>query len=336
MRAAVFQGPGQLELQERPQPNLENSDQVLLRVRACGICGTDLHILAVPPKIVVPPGAILGHEYVASVVECGASVNGFQPGDQVVVEPTLSCQECEYCRQGFPNSCARPRIIGVHHDGGMAEYSVVPARALHKICSDVPTPLAALVEPLACVVHGANQVQPKPAESALVLGGGPIGLLFVQLLRAVGVGKIVVAERSETRAAAAETCGADHATLARGNELVTVVHDQFGLGADMVVDTTGALFDIALQAARRNGRILLFGLNAHARPTIPQSLITRNELAVFGSFGARNTFPQAVRLVESGKLALEPIVTHQLPLAQAAAAIEILERGEGIKVLLIP
>src|SRR5688572_1893265 len=127
MLAAVFEGPGHLAICERPIPALAHNDDVLVRVIACGICGTDLHILSVPPSIAVAPGFILGHEYTATVVEVGPAVQHTQPGDRVVIEPWLPCGRCDYCRLGAPNSCTQVTVLGIGRDGGMAEYSVVPA-----------------------------------------------------------------------------------------------------------------------------------------------------------------------------------------------------------------
>lgn len=336
MLAGVFESPGHLSLLERPEPELTRADDVLLQVRACGICGTDLHILSDPPGIRIAPGSILGHEYTATVLQVGFAVTAFQPGDQVVVEPTVSCGMCDYCRPGLNNLCQRPRILGVHRDGGLARYNVVPASALHKIRSDVPSDLAALAEPLACVLSGAEKLRVQPGESALVLGGGPIGLIFVQLLRVMGAGKIIVSEPMPYRARRAGECGADVVMNPKIQDIRSVVLNETRIGADVVVDAVGSLLDVAIHSARRGGRVLLFGLNHHAAPTIPQSLITRNELTVYGAFNARHSFPQAVRLIENGSMPLEKLITHRVPLSDARHGVELLRRGEALKVLILP
>lgn len=336
MLAGVFETAGHLSLLERPDPELTRSADVLLQVHACGICGTDLHILSDPPGIRIAPGSILGHEYTAIVLQVGSAVTAFQPGDQVVVEPTVNCGMCEYCRLGLNNLCLTPRIIGVHRDGGMARYNVAPASALHKIRSDVPSDLAALAEPLACVLSGAEKLRVQPGESALILGGGPIGLLFVELLGAMGAGKIIVSEPLPYRARMASECGADVVIDPKIQDIRSFVLNATKLGADVVVDAVGSLFDVAIQNARRGGRIVLFGLNHHAAPTIPQHLITRHELSVYGAFNARHSFPQAVRLIENGTMPLEKLITHRVPLSDAPDGIELLRRGEALKVLILP
>ncbi|MCL5951388.1 MAG: alcohol dehydrogenase catalytic domain-containing protein [Chloroflexi bacterium] len=326
MLAGVFQSPGVFAVQECPMPILQRDDDVLLQVRACGICGTDLHILSVPPGIPVEPGSILGHEYTATVVQVGAGVVDLQPGDTVVVDPSLTCGACAYCRMGLPNSCRHIETLGVTRNGGLAQYSVVPARTLHKIHADVPAHLAALAEPLACVVHGAEKVKFQPGESALILGAGPIGLMFTQFFRAAGAADILVSEVSSVRAQVALENGADR-VINPQTETVAV---------DLAVDAVGSLFDIALQSVRRGGRILLFGVNQHARAALAQYNITRGEISVYGSWIAKDSFPRAIHIIESGRLPLEKLVTRCLPLRDAPAAIEAMRRGEGIKIQVLP
>ena len=336
MLAGVFNAPGVFALQERALPTLQADDDVLLRVRACGICGTDMHILAVPSPIPVKPGAILGHEYTATVVQVGSCVTHLQPGDHVVVDPSLTCGMCEYCRRGLLNCCLNVVTLGVTRDGGLAEFNIAPAHTLHKIRADVPAHVAALAEPLACVVNGAEKIKLQPGETVLILGAGPIGLLFAQYFRAAGAAKIIVSEISNARAQMARDNGADLVINPQTQDLIEIVKGEAGIGADVVVDAVGALFDIAAQTVRRGGRILLFGFNPHAAPKISQSILTRGEITVHGSYIAKNSFPRAVQVIESGKLPLEKLITHRFPLSDATTAIETMRRGDGIKILVEP
>lgn len=336
MLAGVFESPGVFALRERATPALQNDDDVLLRVRACGICGTDVHILANPSPIPVQPGSILGHEYTASVVQVGARVSQSQPGDCVVVDPSITCGVCEYCRRGLLNCCLAIATLGVTRDGGLAEFNIAPARALHKIRAEVPAHLAALAEPLACVINGAEKIHVQPGEAALILGAGPIGLLFAQFFRAAGAAQIIVSEISDARAQIARDNGAHLVVNPQTQDLVALVKRETGIGADVVVDAVGALFDVAVQAVRRGGRILLFGFNSHAAPKISQSIITRGEIAIHGSYIAKHSFPRAVQLIESGTLPLAKLITHRFALNDAASAIETMRRGEGIKILVEP
>jgi 2-desacetyl-2-hydroxyethyl bacteriochlorophyllide A dehydrogenase len=336
MLTGVFQSFGVFGLEDRPMPALQHDDDVLLQVRACGICGTDIHILAVPSPIPVSPGRIMGHEYTATIIRVGAGVTHLQAGDCVVVDPSITCGVCEYCRRGLLNCCLNIATLGVTRDGGLAEFSVAPAGALHKIRADVPEHLAALAEPLACVIHGAEKVNVQPGETVLILGAGPIGLMFAQFFRAAGAAKILISEISEPRARLAQDCGADLVIDPQTQDVLEIVKGESRIGVDVVVDAVGALFDLAVQTVRRGGRILLFGFNPAASPRIPQSVITRGEISVYGSYIAKNSFPRAIQLIEAGKLPLEKLVTHRFPLNEAVSAIETMRRGEGIKILVTP
>lgn len=336
MLAGVFASPGEFALKERATPTLQHADDVLLQVRACGICGTDLHILANPSPIPVPPGAILGHEYTATVVQIGSRVTQIQPGDCVVVDPSITCGVCAYCRGGLLNCCLNIATLGVTRDGGLAEYTIAPAHALHKIRADVPAHLAALAEPLACVINGAEKIKIQPGESAIILGAGPIGLLFAQFFRAAGAGKIIVSEIAHARAQMARDLGVDIVVNPQAQDLVEIIRGETGIGADVVVDAVGVLCDVAAQAVRRGGRILLFGFNPHAAPKISQSIITRGEITIFGSYIAKHSFPRAVQIIERGILPLEKLITHRFALRDAATAIETMRRGAGIKIVVHP
>src|SRR5256886_1627420 len=219
----------------------QGPDDVLLAVRAAGICGTDVHILAVPPGHPATPGVIMGHEYAADVVATGDRVDHVAPGDRIVVDPSIWCGSCPYCQMGLTNLCDRMTGVGIFRHGGFAPLSVVPARAVYRISSDVASEIAALAEPLADVLNGIRKLGVIPGESALVLGAGPIGLLFTLLLRAAGVGTLLVAEVADYRAAQARECGADLIINPRQQDLAAVVRGETRLGADIGVVAVGAL-----------------------------------------------------------------------------------------------
>lgn len=336
MVAAVFEGEGRLALREVDVPRVHAPDDVLLSVLAAGICGTDVHILSVPPGHPASRGVILGHEYTAEVVETGGRVEHVRPGDRVVVDPSVWCGSCTYCQMGLTNLCERMVGIGIVRDGGFAAMSVVPARAVYTISPEVRPEIAALAEPLADVLNGIRKLQIIPGESALVLGAGPIGLLFVLLLRASGVGKLLVAEVADYRAAHAQACGADLTINPKDANLAEVVRRETVVGADIVVDAVGTLLEDALRCVRRGGRVLLFGMNEHARPAIKAYDITKFEIQILGTYIARGTFPLAVRLLESGQIDFARLVTHRLPLSDIHQGIELLRKGEAVKVAVLP
>ena len=314
MPAAVLAAGGRLEIAERPMPSLAGPEDVLLDVAACGICGTDLRILdgAHPAAA----GVILGHEFAGTVSEVGEGVTSLEPGERVVVAPNVSCGQCEWCRRGLRNQCERFTTHGVFVDGGLAPRVRVPASACHPVSPSLPGHVAALVEPLSTVVHGFRQARPFPGERALVIGGGPIGLMFVALLRLAGL-RVGVVEPSEERAELARRMGAEELD---------------GAGADIVVDAVGSQLGAALDRVAKGGRILLFGVDARARVEIAQERITRDELTILGSFVGQDVFPDAIRLLEGGQLDLEPLVTHRIGLEELPAAVEELRAGRAVKV----
>lgn len=335
MPAAVFEGEGRLAVRDVATPEVRAADDVLLAVRAAGICGTDVHILAVPPGHPAAPGVVLGHEYVADVVAVGDRVDHVKPHDRVVVDPSVWCGSCAYCQMGLTNLCDRMTGIGIVRDGGFAPFSVVPARAVYPIAPDVPSEVAALAEPLADVLNGVRKVGVVPGESVLVLGAGPIGLLFTLLFRGEGA-KVLVAEPAAYRAGQARANGADVTINPRTDDLATVVRGHTGLGADVVVDAVGTLLEDALRCVRKGGRVLLFGMHEHARPIVKQYDVTKYEIQILGTYIARGTFPLATRLLESGRIDFSRLVTHRLPLRDIAQGIELLRRGEAVKVAVIP
>ena len=198
MQGVVFQGAGRWALEEFPRPEIQANDDVLLRVDRVSICGTDIHILSDPPGHPATPGSILGHEYVATIADIGAGVTNLKSGDRVVIDPNITCGLCEYCRLGLTNVCENMTSLGIFRHGGLAEFNVAPAKALHKISTDVPVERACLAEPLACVFHAFEKSNLAPGESVAILGAGPIGLLFLMLFKAAGA-RVFVIEPTEWR-----------------------------------------------------------------------------------------------------------------------------------------
>lgn len=335
MKAAVFEGEGRLAIREVEVPQVRAPDDVLLAVRAAGICGTDVHILAVPPGHPATTGVVMGHEYAADVVAVGDGVQHVRPEDRVVVDPSVWCGTCAYCQMGMTNLCDRMTGIGIFRHGGFAPFSIVPARALYRIAPSVAPEIGALAEPLADVVNGLRKVRVMPGETALVLGAGPIGLLFTLLLRAAGA-RSLVAEVSPVRAAHAAACGADLVINPREADLPQVVRGATVLGADVVIDAVGTLLNEALQCVRKGGRVLLFGMHEHARPAVKQYDVTKHEIQILGTYIARGTFPLAIRLLEEGRIDFGRLVTHRLPLGEIHAGIDLLRRGQAVKVAILP
>lgn len=335
MEAAVFRGEGRLTIETVPLPRIRRDDDVLLKVLACGVCGTDLHILSVPPGHPATPNTILGHEYTGEVVEVGAAVTHLKPGDRVVVDANIKCGTCSHCRSGRSHMCENMTTLGIFEDGGFAPFNVAPARALHPIDPSVPPHQAAFAELLSCIVNGARKVRMGPGDVVAILGAGPAGLLFTQLAKAAGA-RVLVAEVSPYRQQFARESGAELVLNPAAQDVEQAVRDLSGGGADVVIDAVGSLLAQALRLVRRQGQVLLFGMDATATAQVPQVDITRNEIEVRGTYIADGTFPAAIRLIESGVLPLEKLITHRVSLTQLPAALDTLRRREAIKVIVEP
>ncbi|MBI3697926.1 MAG: alcohol dehydrogenase catalytic domain-containing protein [Acidobacteria bacterium] len=336
MKCAVFHGPGDLRVEQRPTPQIGRNSDVLLRVEAASLCGTDLHILANPPGHPATPGAILGHEYLGEIVDAGNAVEGLQVGDRVVVDPNITCGRCAYCRRGANNLCLNMTTLGIFLDGGFAEYNVAPVQALYPISKQTPLEQAIFAEPLSCVLNSFGQAGLKMGDNVVILGAGPIGLLFLMLFRSGGAGRLGVAEISANRSRLAAVAGADVVWNPRQGDLAAQVKEWSGLGADIVVDSVGSLFAEALKLVRRGGRVVLFGMNSQAAPAVRQYEITRHEISIVGTYIAGRTFPQTVRTLESGRLPLESIVTHRIGLDGIQGILPALQSGEAVEVIIRP
>ncbi len=336
MRAAVFEGEGRLVLKEVPVPKIERPDQMIGKIEVCSICGTDVHMTNVPAGYPATPGTILGHELVASVVEVGASVTQFQVGDRFVVNPNEYCGACYYCKNNLPNECEKIEAMGIDVDGGFAEYVRVAEKMAYKLPETLPTPIAAYAEPLACVLNGAAKIRVNPAESVCVVGAGPVGLLFIQLLKAAGAKPIIAVEPNAMRREYALKCGADVCVDPAAEDVREVVSKLTQIGVDYAIDVVGNQMPVTLDVIRKGGTCLLMGNNARANPNIVQSLITYKEARVLGTWLANASFGQAVKLLDSGLLHLDFMITHTLPLEEIHEAIDLLRRGEGVEVLVDP
>ena len=333
MRAAVFEGEGRLVIRDVDDP-VPAPDEVLIEVEACGVCGSDVQIINVPPGHPSTPPVIIGHEFVGWIRGVGAAVRDVAIGTRVVVDPDPKCGACASCKAGRPANCTNIVALGVYRDGALARYVTAPANSIYRISDDVPAEMAALVEPLACVVNGTNRAAIKPGESAVVFGAGAIGCLFIAVLRASGAAKIVAIEPSADRAKVARAVGADEvltpeAWAARRTELMPA-------GADVVVDAVGSVLPQAIAAAGMGARVVMFGMNGNARPEVHQVEIVEKGLAIFGSYISNFTFPAAIRLVESGQLNLAPMITATIPLEDTVAGIGRIRSGEAVKIVIKP
>ncbi len=336
MRAVVFDGPGQYGLRDVPRPEVRQDDDVILRVDACGVCGTDVRMLANPTQHHANPGAILGHEIAATIVEAGDGLGEFNLGDRVVFDPDIPCLRCAFCVRGRPNQCLNIQETGATKDGGFAEYIRVPARTLFRVPPEMSLEAAALIEPLACAMTAADRAHIQPGDSVVVLGGGPIGLLFLQIYRAAGARQVLVVEPLPARAEWALALGASQVLDPHTGNVAEQVRAATGIGAEVVVDAMGSGMAAGLELLCRGGTLLLFGINEQSHPVIPQYNITMSGLSVVGSAAGTHHFPQALHFMATGGVQTDILVTHQFGLEQFDDALATLRTGQALKVLIRP
>ena len=330
----IFRGNGVLEYVERDAPQIETVDDVLVQIEACGICGTDLNILAVPPAHKAPPGIVIGHEGVGIVKAIGPAVQSVRPGDRVVIANRLTCGQCDYCRRGLDNQCTNYQTIGTTIDGAFAPTLRAPACALWKIDPSVPRDDAALFEPLSCAVGSVKRAPFQPGDNVAIIGAGPMGLLFALLYRTLGAGKIILLDVAPYRLEFAQEMGMDAALNVTQVDAAAEVKRLTGLGADIVVDAVGNQMSQALQLARRGGQVILFGLRPHDNPPVNQYTITRYDLTVHGTFVGLHPFAQTIQLLESRHIQPSVLVTHRLPLAELERGVELMRTQQAMKVLI--
>ena len=346
MLAAVFEGNGKLVLKDRPRPELKKDTDALIKVTGVGICGTDLHILQVPPAHPARKNVILGHEFTGEIVEVGSRIPDFAPGDVVLIDPHPGCGLCEACRSGNTDICVpliassgepgHPGTIGIFSDGAMASYAVVPRESLFKVDPEVPSHIRALAEPLACILNATNKLKAQPGDTVLVLGAGPMGLLFTAVLRANGASKVIVSEISDYRKEAAAACGATLVVDPQKEDLEAVVKRETGGGPNIVVEAVGPLLPQAIQLVGHRGTVLQFGHDETVNPAIPVGVMLKKEVQILGAYIGRYSFERAARVMESGQLPLDRIVSHRLPLSKVHEGIELLRQAKGLKIILEP
>lgn len=336
MKAAVFHGARDIRVEDVPDPELE-PDGIIIKVEACGICGSDLH----PYKIGGREGMIFGHEFSGEVAEVGASVAEIKAGDRVTGVGYRPCRQCYFCQQGLFYRCTSMALAGYALPGAMAEYIAIPFAQLGRTIFRVPDSLsheeAATVEPLSVAFYSVRRAQPQAEETAVVLGAGVIGLYAIQVLKAMGVSKVIVSGRRAARLKAAKESGADLVIDAATEDPVPKVKEATsGTGVDIAVECAGvpATFEQAIQMVHGRGRVLLVGIYEQPINWNPSSLVNKN-VSLIGCLGG--SFPRAIELLESGKANAKPLLSHQFPLDKVKEAFETqIEAQDAVKVLVKP
>ncbi len=345
MDAVVFYAPGDIRVEKVPQP-LCGDDEVLVKVDACAVCGSDLKA-AVSGNVRIKPPRIMGHEFTGLIVWKGSGVKGFDTGDRVVMATSISCGECQYCREGYPNLCADLAPMGYSFDGGMAEYVTIPARAIRnghliKVPATLPADIAALAEPVSCTVNAVEQCEVKKGDTVLVIGAGPMGILNACVARIYGASKIIFAELNDERLKQCEQFGFDRLVNPAKEDLKQVVMDETGgYGVDVVIVAAPAALpqEQAPDLVRKRGRVMFFASLPVGKSmlNIDSRLIHYKEIRVMGSSDSTpEHVMKAVDILASGKFPAEKIITHCLTLKDIEQAFDLMRSGESLRVILKP
>jgi L-iditol 2-dehydrogenase len=331
-------GVGHVELREVDKPSA-GPGEVLVRVAAAAVCGSDLLIEA--DRHVNEPPMIMGHEFSGSVAELGPEVSGWEVGDRVVQETSAwICGECDRCKGGEHHLCARKKVFGIKTDGGFAEFVRVPAWVLHRVPDTVSIEEAAMTEPACVVLHAMlEKGRVDPGDEVLIMGAGTIGLLALQIAKMAGAKRIFVAELNEKKREMAKKLGGVVLDAVKMDAAAEVIRFTGGNGADVVVECTGAEPAIVsgLNAVRRLGRFVAIGLTGRPEISIPwDDLVFRSPDIHFSLSSTHRSWERVLAALADGHVDFKPLITHRFPLDKWADAFQAMRDGEAIKCLLIP
>ncbi len=314
MKAALFAGIKNLRVEEMPIQKI-NEDEIIIKVSACGVCGTDYHIYngEAPAKAPV----VIGHEYAGEVVESGINAAEYKAGDKVVIDPNIYCGYCSFCREGKINLCENLKALGVTINGGMAQYSVVPKKQAYLLPSNFPINNAVFAEPLSCCIHGIEQAEVKMGDTVAVLGMGTIGLLMIQLARINGASKIIAIDPVTEKCKLAWTLHVDAALDPSDKYFLSDFENITSGGADIVIECAGnqSAAELAFKLVKKGGKVIIFGL---ADPAAAISLnlqsVFHKELTIKSSLLNPFTFQKAVDLLVQEKVLVDILNPVAIPL----------------------
>lgn len=338
MKALRYSKPKEYGIVEVPLPEVPD-DYILIKVKACGVCGTDLHIHE--GEFIAKFPLIPGHETVGVVAALGKEVKGFEVGDRVVADNSELCGTCFYCRRGQLLLCENFEAHGVTMNGGFAEYCAYTAGRVFKFnnLSDVD---ATLLEPASCACHGLEKIAPRMGSTVLMFGAGPTGLVLAQLLRRNGGCRVVVAAPQGLKMDLAKRldAGDEYVELSRSNpeEQFKRIKGENPYGFDIVVEATGSakILEDAINYVRRGGKLVVYGVySSSARVSWPPSKIFGDEITILGSFSEVYMFPPAIDYLDSGKVKVAGIVNKTFKLEQWAECLESMRNKSAVKAAIV-
>ena len=343
MKALLLTAAKQLELTDVPLPDILD-DEVLIRVAACGICGSDVHGYDGSTGRRIPP-LVMGHEAAGVIEQVGQGVRDFRVGERVTFDSTVYCGQCDFCQAGKVNLCDNRQVLGVscgdyRRHGAFAEYVTVPARIVYRLPDSLPMEHAALIEAVSVAVHAVNRSEVAAGDTAVVVGAGMIGLLTIQALRAAGAGQVVATDLDDTRLELAKQLGASVTVNSQQQDPVGVVQElTSGRGAAAAFEAVGATEPIAaaIHCVAKGGSVTLIG-NVSPQVELPLQAVVTRELTLYGSCASQGDYPRCIELMASGAINVAPLLTAQAPLEDGPRWFERLYAREPglMKVVLNP
>lgn len=323
MKAYVFKNIGNLVFEEKPIPHVNDPDDVLLKVKAVGICGSDIKIIE--GKHHFRPNTILGHEFCGEVVEIGTNVHHIKLGDRVAIDNNIRCGICSFCRMGLSSQCVdiKNSALGVMRDGGYAEYCLIPEKQCFVLPDSIDDILATQVETLATVVNGMNTLLMLPYDYVLILGFGPIGYLFSQFARNIAA-KVAVTEIDPFRISVARDCGLTVWDPKEVDIEQKITEFTYGRKADIVVEATGNAIEQALKCVTPGGKLLPFGMDSSITASFVPNDITRWATKILGLYLGQNTMVPSIRIFQEKRLNMDSFFTKVIPFDNAFSAFEML------------
>ena len=343
MKALLLTDYKSLSVTDMPIPEI-GEDDVLVRVRACGICGSDIHGYDGSTGRRIPP-LIMGHEAAGAIERVGSAVTKFRAGDRVTFDSTVSCGACDFCRRGQVNLCDNRTVLGVscgdyRRHGAFAEYVSVPERILYRLPDGLPFERAAMIEAVSIAVHGVGRHVPEPGDTVVVVGAGMIGVLVIQVLRERGCRNIIAVDIDDQKRALALEMGAASTLNPKDADIPAVVREMSGgKGADAAFEVVGRSETVlaAIQSLRKGGTAVLIG-NLSPRVELPLQEVVTRELSLLGSCASSGEYPECIDLLARGAVDVTPLVSLMAPLEQGPEIFERLHKGDSrlMKVILQP
>ncbi len=343
MKALQLQEYNRFEYIEVPEPQVE-TNSVLVRVGACGICGSDVHGMDGSTGRRIPP-IIMGHEAAGTIAKVGSGITEWKAGDRVTFDSTVYCGECYFCTRGEINLCDNRRVLGVscgdyRQHGAYADFVAVPQRILYRLPEGMSFEHAAMVEPVSIAFHGVNNIPKTLGESVAVIGSGMIGLFVIQAVRLAGYGKVIAVDLDENKLKLAKQLGADYTLKSNSCDVVAEIQRLTGgRGADTALEAVGIAptVDLAIRCVKKGGAVGLIG-NLSSKIEFPLQAVVTREIRIYGSCASKGDYPACLEMIARGAIKVDPVISAVIPLSEAPSWFQRLHKGEPglMKVIVKP